>query len=247
MSNPAIAGASVRLERPREEQPPAETYLTPTWVFPAFLRASGWRPLRPGPIVDPCACGWGGYSVGAQVAGTLGLDADLSDLYPRGGGVAPADLLLRDYRRAGAIVTNPPFTLSSELLARGLEQCGEVVLLLPAAAIFDGQRWQDLAIVGRFGDPARLGFGLLPEHVPGERLAKRREDSVTGWGLPSDGRHHAIAVWRRGHGAGDFRGVKILRSAEDVAEGDRWKQAAMDTPEGSPVLVGSGGVQMPMF
>lgn len=245
--NPAIQGASVRLQRPKDEQPPSETYLTPTWVFPAWLRASGWRPLRPGPIVDPCACGWGGYSVGAQVAKALDLDADLSDINPRGGAVAHADLLTRDYRHAGAIVTNPPFTLASKLLALGLEQCGEVVLLLTTSAMFDGQRWEDLWGVGRFASPARLGFGLLPEHVEAERLAEPRTDSITGWGLPEDGRHHAIGVWRRGWGAGDYVGWKILRGAQDIAAGDEWRRAAMDTDEGAPVLRAAGGVQMGLF
>jgi len=93
------------------EQPPDECYLTQPIAVAAMLialRRRGWEPPR-GPIIDPCACGWGNWSVGAMVAEFWGRDAILSDLSPRGEGVASANAEERDYTGAGMVVTNPHF------------------------------------------------------------------------------------------------------------------------------------------
>lgn len=228
-----------RLNRDEHEKAPAETYLTSPASFHAWLRRSGWRPKRPGPIIDPCACGWGGYSLGRQVGELLGIEYDLSDLHPRHPDVREANALTRSYRGGGAVLTNPAFSISSQLIKKALEEAGEIVLLLTTKSVGDG-RTKHLARHDRFDH--RLGFSLLPEHAERDPLAISRKDSITGLGLPNTGLSHGVFVWDRDHDSPEYVGVWIDRTMEDLAEVDRWRAiAAAYQPE---LIMSQGGLQM---
>lgn len=228
-----LGGNGPRLCAPKEEQPDKETYLTPPLSLAALLTQEP-LPERSGPIVDPCACGWQGWSIGRWAAEYAGREADLSDLHPRGGGVRQADALERSYDGAGLVMTNPPFTIASDLRARALAAGVPVLLLLPLMSLFDDKRHHNLAAV--YTHSWRLGFGILPEHSDAVATAGPRADSVTGIGMPSDGRHHAWALWVPGY-KGAWRGVTLERTATARALAAMWMPVRAEEPSGQRRLL----------
>lgn len=204
---------------PESEQPEAETYLTPPVIIAALLQQAGYMP-PPGRIVDPCACGWGGWSIGAMAAEFWRRDADLSDLHPRAPDVAQADATERDYHGAGVVFTNPAFKRADEIRARALAQGCHVLMLAPLMALFDAGRQRGMRLL--ITHDWRIGFSILPEHLEGLAGVRSRLDSVTGWGLGGDGRHHAWGLWTPDHTGARYEGVTLERTGEALRLASDW-------------------------
>lgn len=230
----AIVGG-VPFCKPTSDQPADETYLTQPIAVAAMLialRRRGWEP-PPGPIVDPCACGWGGWSIGAMAAEFWGRESILSDLYPRGDAVSHRDAETADYSGAGLVLSNTHFSGANTVRLRALSQGIPVMLLQTLMWFCDGGRFRGL--IGRVRHEKRLAFSILPKDIAqiaaSGTTVKQRSDSITGWGLQSDGRHHAWGLYEPGSVATDDWGSTGIWDADAHALAAPWLERARQSDE----------------
>lgn len=243
---------SLSFALPRDLQPTEERYLTSPITVAAMLLAlqrSGYTP-PPGPIVDPCACGYGGFSIGAMAAEFWGREVDLSDLVPQDPSVRAEDATRRSYHGAGLVITNPAFTIADDIRRRALADGAHVCLLRPMMAFMDAGR--DTHLLREIGHDWRQGFGLTTEDA--RRLmdihdawdgsgkeplrVRRRPDSISGYGLAADGRHHAWGLDTAEQNNDVWTKAKATRSAEARALAAPWFDLAREwTAEHVPSAV----------
>ena len=153
---------------------PEDCYLTPPWAVSWLL--DRWTPA--GAVVcDPCACGYGGWSIGGAVGAGRGIE--LFDVEPRGDGVLRADFreLVLEFLSGGrTIITNPPYRLLPEFVRWALVQPSvlEVVILTRFGFLCaeGGRRAEH--IMAYYQPARRLAFELLPEE--GRRRIEHNEE-----------------------------------------------------------------------
>ena len=174
-----------------------------------------------------------------------GRECDLSDIHPRSPDVAYADAITRDYEGAGLVVTNPAFTIADLIRAKVTADGAHTMLCGPLMAFNDAGRARGM--IGKVEHDWRQGFGILPDHAAlcraqyaewlrgGKKGDKPlevldRSDSVTGFGLSSDGRHHGWGIWKPGSTtmARDFN-VTVERSPEAYARAAPWIERAKNS------------------
>ena len=109
----------------------ADFYPTPTWATRALLEKEQFD----GEIWEP-ACGDGRMARVLAETGNLVLATDLNNF---GFGETGVDFLASD-RRSANIVTNPPFNLAEEFLAKALESARHKVALLLRLAFLEGAK-----------------------------------------------------------------------------------------------------------
>ena len=151
----------------------AETYLTPPWAVSWLL--DRWTPSG-SVICDPCACGFGGWSIGGQVVDTLNMrqgkdgvwSVELYDLTPRHVNVRPADfreLTLPEIVGTRTIITNPPYNLLPAFVRWAVTQPSvvEVVVLTRFGFLCAEQGRRAENLFAYYQPAKRLAFELLPE------------------------------------------------------------------------------------
>lgn len=183
---------------------PGDAYLTPRWAV-EFL-CSMWQPDTD-LLCDPCACGFGGYTIAGHVAevmkhkNALNLDVELFDIQPRHAFVQQAnclDLQLPQARRT--IITNPPYHLlsSGKFMRWAWTQAEEVVVLTRFSYLCaeNGKRTENLY---DYIQPAkRLAFEVEPQYADRDGVVED-DQSLTGYRLSSTGVDHGWAVFRKGY------------------------------------------------
>lgn len=228
----ALKGLNKRVE----DTASGECYLTPKWAVEWLL--ARWEPMGQ-VICDPCACGFGGWSIGKMFADRFELRTELSDVDPQSESVERADF--RDLKfslgMSRTISTNPPYNLLPEFVRWGLENAQEVVVLTRFGFLCaeDGARAKNLW--GYFQPAKRLAFELLPEEgkrriehnlklstmvesgeLSEKEFQRQKLDvhadprTLTGYRMSATGVDHGWAIYRRGW-RGDAR--LVIESASD--------------------------------
>lgn len=105
---------------------------TPTWGTLALLECEAFR--RGTAVLEP-ACGAGHI---ARALESRGLRVAASDLYNRGYGTTGVDFLATFYQSHSNLITNPPFDLAEEFVAKGLAVATDRLCLLMRLAFIEG-------------------------------------------------------------------------------------------------------------
>jgi len=169
-------------------------------------------------IVDPCACGYNGWTIGQAVAGRHGRTFECSDIRPMHDMVTMADF--RDVRitQPATVVTNPPYDqlTSGDFMCWAWSQPGviEVVVLVRFGFICAENGARAVWLERWIQPPKRFAFEVLPEDVVdvggklilassvGQKtpiVVVRDASTLTGYRLSVAGVDHGWAVYRRGH------------------------------------------------
>lgn len=178
-----------------------DLYETPVEAVDALLKAES-LPLD---IWEP-ACGPGAIVRALRAAGHRVLATDLVD-YGCPDSASGVDFLMRwPGPHPDCIVTNPPYKLADQFVARGLEVCSRVVMLLRLPFLESVRRTEILE-----------GGHLARVHVFRNRLPMMHRD---GWQGPKNTSSTAFAwfVWDRMHrGPTELRRISWLPRADGVA------------------------------
>lgn len=157
-----------------------DCYETPPVAVEALLRVE----RLPKRIWEPC-CGRGKI---VNVLRSAGHEVFATDLIDYGDNQGRIDFLMeRSAHLCEAIVTNPPFKLAEEFVARALDLCPIVVMLLRLAFLESERR-----------TPILENRGLARIHVFRRRLPMMHRDNWTG-PKANSGMAFAWFVWDASH------------------------------------------------
>lgn len=192
-----------------------DTYITPRWMVRFLLDHSGDIFKTASVILDPCACGINGYSIGTELGKALDIPYTLGDIEPKDPSVH-----LRDFKEwseeevpsAGICVTNPPYNLLEEFVDHWITRVERTIVLCRLGYLSTGGGAHAKSLESVLLPTKRVAFEVLPEDVyaleaGGKAVSKNQKpDSVTGWEMQTSAVDHCWAVYRRGYcGAVDLR------------------------------------------
>ena len=192
-----------------------DTYITPRWMVRFLLDHSGDIFKTASAILDPCACGINGYSIGAELGRALDISYTLGDIEPKDPSVD-----LRDFREwpeadvpsTGICVTNPPYNLLEEFVEHWITRVERTIVLCSLGYLSTGGGARAKGLETVLLPTKRVAFEVIPEDVyaleaGGKAVSKNQKaDSVTGWEMHTSAVDHCWAVYRRGYcGTVDLR------------------------------------------
>jgi len=138
-TQPRLSGSKPRLADGRRRT--LNDYPTPPWATRAFLAHLGRATLEGRSIVEPAANRGMMAEVLREVSGAAVFASDVEDYgvgYPVGSFVGEGPDVIRLPRRVDWIITNPPFALAEDFLARALDVASLGVAFLLRTSFLEG-------------------------------------------------------------------------------------------------------------
>lgn len=181
-----------------------DTYITPRWLVDFlidFLPPDVF--CQTDCVLDPCACGINGYSIGKELGEKYRVPYMLGDIAPKHDFVLRRDFAQWDGHipQHSICVTNPPYNLLEDFVTYWRSRVPYTIVLCRLGYLSTGGGAHAEGLRYVLLPTKRVAFELLEEDALRMRsesktvLKSKAADSVTGWEMQTSAVDHCWAVY----------------------------------------------------